>query len=591
MAFRIDQAGLAAGTPGRARTDGLATGALVTLTNTSGGTTTFRLLWVPVGDTTAVASLAPTGPGSDIWTFSPTPSRPGTYRIQLIRNLGQPGEVREERVFRVRTPNRGLIIPAFNESADPLGNLLNNGPAVVEASADNALDYAGALAALDYAGWFRAKHELIMAADVAGLSAVPRFSRLLFVDPLTAATTRDGSAGNPFNSLIEAHAVINAAAAGTAWVVILQAGQSYSIGAAALPTGRHVTYTTWQSAPVTTDSITETTITGTITVATGWDLCFRGVNVTSVTFTGVGRVVAYDCRLAAFTRASGTAGEATIVASRCNIDTLSYSANADNAFSLEAYGCTFSGAGTVSTYRLLARGCAFTAAATIEARFAAEVYDSVYSAVVVLRTINTTGVRTYYLDEVSRASADAAGCTYDHANVSFVGRIGERSVTRYRFTADDFLETNTADWAVNAAAPVAANATFPFNVASFDGTAQEGVGLTFAVPDGKTSITFEFWYTRSAGTDGSGFVFGVARKQAIGNGGNSFSWSAQVALPTLLPAPSAGYWRRFRARMTLAALSMEDRSYQVVQLLRRPADAADNIADDLVLREVIVELT
>lgn len=165
MAFRIDQAGLPTGTAGLSRTDGLLTGAVVTLTNVSGGTTDFELPWVPPGDTTAMASLAPTGPGSAVWTFAPTPNRPGTYLIDCIRNKGTPSEVRERRVFRVRTANRDLIIPALNEYADPAASLYNNGPSVVASSNDNATDYAAPLTNFAYAGWYRALHEVILAVD------------------------------------------------------------------------------------------------------------------------------------------------------------------------------------------------------------------------------------------------------------------------------------------------------------------------------------------------------------------------------------------------------------------------------------------
>jgi hypothetical protein len=104
-------------------------------------------------------------------------------------------------------------------------------------------------------------------------------------------------------------------------------------------------------------------------------------------------------------------------------------------------------------------------------------------------------------------------------------------------------------------------------------------------------IAFEFWYTRSAGTAGSGAVLSAQRKQAIGNGSSSFSWSSAVVLATLPAVTSSGYWRRYRMRTTLAALSMEDRSYQVLQLLRTPANAGDDFTEDLVIREIVIELT
>ncbi len=166
--IRISQAGLSAGVVGRSRTDGLDTGALVTIENTgTGSTTLFRLSWVPMGDTTAVASLAVTG-APKVWTFSPTASRYGSFRIDLIEDEGLATEYRETRIFGIRTPSAGLLIPAFNTRASKIASLINNGSDQVDASEDNSTDYAGALGAFDYTGWHRALHELIMAVDGGG---------------------------------------------------------------------------------------------------------------------------------------------------------------------------------------------------------------------------------------------------------------------------------------------------------------------------------------------------------------------------------------------------------------------------------------
>jgi hypothetical protein len=171
--MRIDQVGLPAGTNGRTRSDGLATGAVVTLTATNPGATTatFSLLWIPIGDTTAVPTLAVTG-NPLVWTFTPTAGCPGTYRIRLVTNVGLPDESEvTTRLFRVRTP-AGLAIPAFNEVADPLASLINSGPAFVAASEDNEFvaGSPGTIGTYDYTGWFRSWHELVMA--VGGANAV-----------------------------------------------------------------------------------------------------------------------------------------------------------------------------------------------------------------------------------------------------------------------------------------------------------------------------------------------------------------------------------------------------------------------------------
>lgn len=109
--LRIDQAGLPAGTPGKSRTDGLDTGAVVTLTNTGlGTTTTFRLLWVPPGDTTAATSLAATG-DPKVWTFTPTEEVYGSYRVELVENEGLVTEKRERRVLDLVAASLGRDEP------------------------------------------------------------------------------------------------------------------------------------------------------------------------------------------------------------------------------------------------------------------------------------------------------------------------------------------------------------------------------------------------------------------------------------------------------------------------------------------------
>jgi hypothetical protein len=165
--LQIDQDGLAPGTPGVSRTDGLDTGAMVWLTDTGvGGTTLFRLLWTPPGDTTAVETLAATTEDPKVWTFTPTASKYGSYRIELVRNAGLSTEVRERRVLAVRTPVLGLVIPALNERGDSRASLSVADAVQIEAAENNAVDYTDEdLNALPYAAWWRAIHELILTVD------------------------------------------------------------------------------------------------------------------------------------------------------------------------------------------------------------------------------------------------------------------------------------------------------------------------------------------------------------------------------------------------------------------------------------------
>lgn len=148
------------------RTDGLDTGALVTLTNTgTGATTLFHLLWVPPGDTTAVASLTATV-DPEVWTFTPTVGVYGTYLVEMIEDESLPSQLVERRVIAVRTPNRGLVIPALNEIGDPNASLILAGSPQNEAAYNNAVDFAdSALNAVPYAAWWRAFHEVISSLD------------------------------------------------------------------------------------------------------------------------------------------------------------------------------------------------------------------------------------------------------------------------------------------------------------------------------------------------------------------------------------------------------------------------------------------
>jgi len=161
----IDQAGLPAGSPGFGRTDGLATGALVSLSSVGGGAThRFELLWVPPADLVAVPSLVQTGPTT--WEFSPQAGARGSYRILLVVNEGAPTESREIHTFAIRTPNLGLIIPAANEVADMGATLVSQSASTIEASEQNE-PFAPFVLGSSW-GWWRAIAEAIEALDLGG---------------------------------------------------------------------------------------------------------------------------------------------------------------------------------------------------------------------------------------------------------------------------------------------------------------------------------------------------------------------------------------------------------------------------------------
>lgn len=164
--MRIDQAGLGAGVADVARTDGLDTGALVTLTSLgTGGTHLFELEWVPPEDTTAVASLSVTG-DPRVFTFSPDTMSFGEYRIKLTEDAGLVTETLKRLVFGIRYPTSNLLLPALNTVADPTASLLNAGADVIAKSENNATDFPDpVLNSINYAGWWRSMRELFVSVE------------------------------------------------------------------------------------------------------------------------------------------------------------------------------------------------------------------------------------------------------------------------------------------------------------------------------------------------------------------------------------------------------------------------------------------
>jgi hypothetical protein len=216
--LQIDQVGLSEGTPGKSRTDGLSDGAEVTLTDTSStGTTQFRLLWVPPGDTSAVSTLAVTG-NPRVWTFTPSALVYGSYRIELLRNAGLSSEQREVRIFGVRTPNAGLLIPALSERGVPTASLENAGADIIERTEQNADDFTSDvnLNNVRNAGWWRAMHEAAMVLDtVAAGGSGPSLGTLLGAASRLVAGTEDIGCP-PGTRVVHVHQVAGGAGGGAA---------------------------------------------------------------------------------------------------------------------------------------------------------------------------------------------------------------------------------------------------------------------------------------------------------------------------------------------------------------------------------------
>ena len=166
MAAQItfDQVGLAAGLPGRARTDGLSNGAVVTVTNASGNPCRCEFWWYPPDDTTVAASLMQVAPNQ--WEFQPTADRPGEYAIRMIEDEGGLNETEDIKIFGVRYPTTGLLLTALNSRGDVTVNrassLAHKNDAAASSFNNEPLPDD---ATVDYANWWQQQRELFEALE------------------------------------------------------------------------------------------------------------------------------------------------------------------------------------------------------------------------------------------------------------------------------------------------------------------------------------------------------------------------------------------------------------------------------------------
>lgn len=116
----LDQVGLPAGSPGFARTDGLNTGAKVTVQSVGAATThEARLLTFPESDDTVAGSWTQTNPTT--WEFSPKAGIDGCYRVEIVTDRGLASQARTVKVFGIRDAN-GYLFPSFGLLADLMAN-------------------------------------------------------------------------------------------------------------------------------------------------------------------------------------------------------------------------------------------------------------------------------------------------------------------------------------------------------------------------------------------------------------------------------------------------------------------------------------
>jgi hypothetical protein len=92
---------------------------------------------LPTPDTNAVGSFAETAPLSGIWTFTPSASRYGKFRIRVVATLPDLTTQVEDLTFVFLSPAGAMEVPALNERGDKTASLVNQGATVLANTESN----------------------------------------------------------------------------------------------------------------------------------------------------------------------------------------------------------------------------------------------------------------------------------------------------------------------------------------------------------------------------------------------------------------------------------------------------------------------
>ena len=213
---------------------------------------------------------------------------------------------------------------------------------------------------------------------------------------------------------------------------------------------------------------------------------------------------------------------------------------------------------------------------------------------------NAAGQPSLIGNGVELARGVAAGSGGLQANNTATGAGLERVLTtsdltttfpEFQFFADQLENPITADWAVNALAPAAADSNNSgLTVRLFDDTAEEGVGFIVEVPAGATNIVFDF-VARAETAPGAVNTVGLdIYNRGIPNNAAVQAWSASTAL-TDISIPTNEFFQEDTQSVTLATLGVTAGETTQFELVRTLPGAGTDLTGDWDLLLVKVSFT
>lgn len=161
------------------------------------------------------------------------------------------------------------------------------------------------------------------------------------------------------------------------------------------------------------------------------------------------------------------------------------------------------------------------------------------------------------------------------------GAMGGSNAVQY--AAASLESPNTANWAVNATAPLISDATnTALSIRAFDDTAVEGVGGLFYVPPTATSINFVLVYRAATAPATAKAVIANFYYRTISINAAIGAWSSATALSTI-NIPTNAYYQYFTQTITLASLGITAGTTIQFELTRNGASVSDTLVGDYYL--------
>ncbi len=171
-------------------------------------------------------------------------------------------------------------------------------------------------------------------------------------------------------------------------------------------------------------------------------------------------------------------------------------------------------------------------------------------------------------------------------DAALAGRIG--GLLLY---GDQLDNPNTADWAVNALAPAAADSNnAALTVRLFDDATEQGVGLIVSVPPTATSVTLRL---KSRAETAPGADAGVVPRiytRSVPNNGPIGAWTGGTDLALVAIPPNENFQYDEQA-FVLGTIGLTAGTLTQFELTRNTGAAADDLVGDWALVELQVEFS